>query len=196
MEQAVAFDAMGTLFDVSPVAERFGAQAMPRLLHAAAATTLAGIFVPFPELVRALLGRDALEVFAALDAYPDAREALGTLAARGIRAAILTNGSEENTRTLLDRNGLEVEQAITVEEARAYKPHPAPYRQACARLGLPRERVTLVAAHAWDVLGAREAGLQAILVDREGTPWPFPATAEPVTRPSLAEAAKAVRTAA
>ena len=42
MQQAVAFDAMGTLFDVSPVTERFGSEAMPRLLHAAAVTTLAG----------------------------------------------------------------------------------------------------------------------------------------------------------
>jgi 2-haloacid dehalogenase len=169
---------------------------MPRLLHAAAATTLAGIFVPFPELVKVLLGAGALDVFARLDAFPDAREALDVLGERGIRAAVLTNGSEENTRTLLERNGLEVEQVVAVAEAQAYKPHPAPYRHACARLGLAGERVTLVAAHAWDVLGARQAGLQGVWVNREGGPWPFPASAEPVAADGLAGAARAVGTAA
>src|SRR3954468_9910814 len=130
MQQAVAFDAMGTLFDVSPVEQRFGADTMPRLVRAAAAVTLAGDFRPFPELVEAILGADALEAFAQLAAFPDAAEALATLREAQIGPIVLTNGSADNTRTLLERNGLEIEIVVTTEEA-AYKPHPAPYRLAC-----------------------------------------------------------------
>jgi FMN phosphatase YigB (HAD superfamily) len=100
VDRAVAFDVMGTLFDVEPVRERFGRDPIPRSPHAAASTALAGDFVPFPELVGALLGDEALELFAALDAYPDAAEALGTLAGAGVRAIALTNGSASDTSRL------------------------------------------------------------------------------------------------
>jgi 2-haloacid dehalogenase len=188
---AVAFDAMGTLFDVAPVEQRYGEDAMPRLVHAAGAVTLAESWVEFPRLVAGLLGPDAVELFSRLEAYPDAAEALATLAGAGIRAIVLTNGSAANTRTLLDRAGLDVEQIVTTAEAGAYKPHPAPYRLACERLELPSERVTLDAAHAWDCFGARKAGLGAVWIPRGAERWPFPPP-EPPTAGGLADAARLV----
>jgi FMN phosphatase YigB (HAD superfamily) len=47
--------------------------------------------------------------------------------------------------------------------------------------------VTLVAAHGWDVLGARAAGLDAVWVDRVEHVWPFP-SAEPARAPDLERA--------
>jgi hypothetical protein len=44
--------------------------------------------------------------------------------------------------------------------------HPEPYRMAAARLA-PAD-VLLIAAHAWDVTGARAAGCQAAFVARPG----------------------------
>src|SRR5207237_7413995 len=52
-----------------------------------------------------------------------------------------------------------------------FKPHPAPYELAIKRVG---SGATLVAAHGWDVLGARAAGLDAVWIDREEREWPFP----------------------
>lgn len=57
---------------------------------------------------------------------------------------------------------------------RAYKPAPAPYHHAAKRLGVDARDTVLVAAHGWDVVGARSAGLQAIWVDRLERRWPFP----------------------
>jgi 2-haloacid dehalogenase len=185
VERAVAFDAMGTLFDATPVAD-----VMPRLLHAAASTTMAGSFVPFPELVERLLGEDALATFAKLEAYPDAAEAISTVRDAGARPVILTNGSAENTRTLLERNDVAVDLVVTTEEAGAYKPDPRPYRLLCERLDLPSEQVTLVAAHAWDCFGAREAGLATVWIPRGGERWAFEPP-EPRQAGSLADAARA-----
>jgi 2-haloacid dehalogenase len=183
VERAIAFDAMGTLFDVTPLAD-----ALPPVLHAAAATTMAGAFVPFPELVGRLLGEDALATLARLDAYPDAAEAIAAVRDAGATAAILTNGSVENTQKLLDRNGLDVDLVMSVEEAGAYKPDPRPYRLLSERLDLPSEQVTLVAAHAWDCFGAREAGLDTVWIPRDA-PWAFPPP-EPRRAGSLADAAR------
>lgn len=47
--------------------------------------------------------------------------------------------------------------------------------------------MTLVAAHGWDVLGAMNAGLQAVWVDREEREWPFP-VAEPERASTLPDA--------
>lgn len=190
-ERVVAFDAMGTLFDASPVERRFGPGSMPRLLHRATALTLAGGFVPFPELVEAVLGAEALATFAELDAYPDATRALDLLDHAGIRASVLTNGSAGNTQTLLERAGLQgrFAEVLTTEEAQAYKPHPALYRLVAERFGLAPEQVVLVAAHDWDVMGAASAGLRGILVERDGG-WSLPGD-PPETAPNLVAAAEA-----
>ena len=63
---------------------------------------------------------------------------------------------------------------MTTEDAGAYKPHPAPYRLALDHLGVPGPRATMVAAHAWDVVGARGAGIDAVWIDRGERLWPLP----------------------
>jgi hypothetical protein len=96
-------------------------------------------------------------------------------------------------RELLERAGLveRVEAIFTVDEVEAYKPHPEPHRQAVDGLGLTRQDVTLVAAHAWDVIGAQAANLQAIWIDRLERRWPFPLP-EPRRAGNLEQAAELV----
>jgi 2-haloacid dehalogenase len=90
---------------------------------------------------------------------------------------------------LLARNGLDtlVTRVISVDEVRTWKPAPAPYLHAAGVLGVEPHRLALVAAHAWDVHGARRAGLLGGWVSRlEGS---FPATFDPpdVTGADLVE---------
>ena len=104
--------------------------------------------------------------FGELEPFPDAAEAVALTA----NAAVLTNGGAEDTEKLLRRGGIEM-RVISVEEVHAYKPHPLPYRFAAEQLG---DRILLVSAHAWDVLGAQAAGFDAVWVDRGERVWPFP----------------------
>jgi 2-haloacid dehalogenase len=173
-----------------------------RLLHAAATLTLVGDFHPFREVASSTLTSvldqlganvdlrdDVLEGLSELDPYPDAADAFARLREAGLRIATLTNGGEQNTRGLLARAQLAeaVELVITVDEVRAFKPDAAPYHHAASRLRLPIDRMTLVAAHGWDVVGARSAGMGAVWVDRLERRWPFP-TAEPPRAPDLVAA--------
>jgi 2-haloacid dehalogenase len=177
------FDANGTLFDLTPVGDALGSgdrqeAFFERLLQSALTLTVVGVWIPFDQLAGSVLATtcatlgldevDQEQVLASLKElppYPDAEEAL---AASG-RAAILTNSAAASTRALVGRGGLSVETVLSCEEVQAYKPTAAPYRLAADRLG----DCVLVAAHAWDVVGARAAGLRAIWVRREEKEWPF-----------------------
>jgi 2-haloacid dehalogenase len=215
MTEAVVFDVMGTVFDLSPLRERLRKAGAPegaleawfgRMLHAAATLTLVDDFQPFREVASATLesileqlgaevdARDAvLQGLGELEPYPDAGYAFAHLREAGVRIATLTNGGEQHTRGLLTRAELAdvVEAVITVDEVRAYKPHAAPYHHAALRLGLPIERVTLVAAHGWDIVGARSAGMGTVWVRRLERRWPFP-TPEPASAPDLKAAVELV----
>jgi 2-haloacid dehalogenase len=62
--------------------------------------------------------------------------------------------------------GLRRHQALSAEAAPACKPAPEVYRLALDSAGCPPERVLMVAAHAWDLRGARAAGMRTAYVHR------------------------------
>jgi 2-haloacid dehalogenase len=194
----VVFDAMGTLFDLAPLRERLGREVteawFERTLHSAATLTTVGEFVPFNDLAGttlattcATLGVDVDEedVVAQLRQLPPAAGAREALE-RADRAFVLTNGGREGGETLLRNSGLDdlVERVFGVDEVRAYKPDPRPYRLVLDTLG----DATIVAAHAWDVVGGVRAGMHGIWVNESERVWPFPEQVAPhATVRSLAD---------
>ncbi len=104
--------------------------------------------------------------------YDDVAPALAAVAAAGLVTAVLTNGITAQQNDKLARTGLAgcVGPVWTVEDLGVAKPDPAAFRLACARWGLPPAAVVIVGdRHDLDVLPAREAGLRAVLLDRNGT---------------------------
>jgi 2-haloacid dehalogenase len=214
-ERAVVFDMLGTVFDLSSLSGRLEALDAPggtlqacfgRSLHHAAALTLVDEFAPFNEILETALrstlaeleldpegAADVVAGLEELDPYPDAREAFELLTTSGIRIAALTNGGASNTTKLLERVGLAeyVERVVAAEAVRVYKPHPALYRHALDTLGLDPAGAILVAAHAWDVVGALAVGMDAIWVERLERLWPLPVR-EAASTADLADAARVV----
>lgn len=76
----------------------------------------------------------------------------------------LSNASRTALLELNAHAGLRWHQALSAEDARTYKPDPAVYRLAVTVSGRPPERLLMVAAHAWDLRGARAAGLRTAYV--------------------------------
>jgi 2-haloacid dehalogenase len=194
----VIFDSMGTLFRLTPLHERIGVAAteawFERILHSAATLTILGEFVPFDELARATLSTmvaklglvvDEDDVFAELKrlpAAPDAHEALE----HANRAFVLTNGGRDGGQGLLEHAGLSrlVDRVFGVDEVRAFKPDPRPYRHVLEQVG----ESTLVATHAWDCVGAKNAGMDAVWVQSEEQALRFPDSMPPRKAESLVEA--------
>lgn len=104
-----------------------------------------------------------------LPAHPDVRPAFQGLRDAGIRIMALTNGSVQTTQHLLRQAGQEtfVERIVSIEEVRHWKPRAEVYLHAASVAGVPPARMCLVAAHAWDILGANHAGLLTAWVARK-----------------------------
>ncbi|TCO55996.1 2-haloacid dehalogenase [Actinocrispum wychmicini] len=100
-----------------------------------------------------------------LPAWPDAVEGLTRLRRRYVLAA-LSNGGFALITHLVKAANLPFDCVLSAELARAYKPDPRPYRTAVALLDVLPERVLMVAAHAWDLDGARDAGLRTAFLER------------------------------
>ena len=118
-----------------------------------------GIELPIEER-RRLVG-----AWHALDPWPDVREGLEAL--RGRRTtATLSNGHLALLVDLARHGDLRFDCVLSAELARVYKPGLEAYGLAPSLLRLEPAEVMLVAAHPWDLWGARRAGLRTAFVDR------------------------------
>ncbi len=201
----VAFDVVGTLFSLDPIAARMREAGLPedgvpewfaRFLRDAFALDTAGGYVPFRQVAGGALevmlaehglpaagAATVLQAFSELPPHSDVRPAFERLRGAGIRVAALSNGAAETTRRLLERAELAtlVERIISIDEVRRWKPHREVYLHAARVLGVTPTALALVAAHAWDILGADRAGLTTGWVSREETAFQ-PAMGEPTVR--------------
>jgi len=111
--------------------------------------------------------------------FPDTRAALQRLKAR-YRLAIVSNIDDDLFAGTARHLGIEFDAVITAQQARAYKPSPAPFLLALERLRLPRERVLHVGQSVFhDVAPARSLGLATVLVTRRGFGATRPSQGEP-----------------
>ena len=100
-----------------------------------------------------------------LDPWPDVRPGLEALRRRRV-VATLSNGHVALLVDLARHGDLRFDCVLSAELVRAYKPAPEVYEGAARLLGVDTAELMLVAAHPWDLDGARAAGLQTAFIDR------------------------------
>ena len=189
----IGFDVYGTLVDplgmdaplrqhVGDLAERFAAVWRERQIDWAFRRSLMERYADFDAVTRdafrataAMLGLDLrtaeaglLEIYRQLPAFADAHDGLLRLAEAGHRLVAFSNGVAATLRGLLTHARLmpPLAEVISVDEVKTYKPSPRVYRHLVERGGLGPDQTWLVSANAWDVLGAKSAGLRAAWVRR------------------------------
>jgi 2-haloacid dehalogenase len=184
----IAFDAFGTLFDLSALRTRtrqaashegdeLFASLKDRLIPWTWHLTASGGYTPFPELASLAVqaaGREAglrlersrcdwiVEGMKELPMFDDVKRGLDRLRQARIPLAVLTNGTTEGIEALVAHNGLEgvFDHLLVADSVKRYKPAPEVYGLATAAFGAPADRVMLVTGHEWDVAGAARAGLR------------------------------------
>ena len=199
--RAFVFDAYGTLFDVhaaiarhrdatGPQADRLSEIWRTKQLEYAWMLSAAGHYVDFwtlteraldhaltrcPTVDRAL--RSALlDAYFKLDAFPDARAALSALHGKGLKTAILSNGSPRMLGGAVTAAGIgaDLDAILSVDAIRIYKPQPAVYAMASDALGIAPADVAFVSSNRWDVMGATAFGFKCVWVNRANLPDEYP----------------------
>jgi 2-haloacid dehalogenase len=184
----IAFDAFGTLFDVSALRTRtrqaaghegdelfaaFKDRLIPWTWH----ITASGDYQPFPELAAEAVQAAAYEAGLRLElsraewvveglkelpAFDDVRPGLEQLKQAGLPLAVLSNATTEGAEALIEHNDLQglFAHVLVADSVKRFKPAREVYALAVDAFGVPAERVMLVSGHEWDVAGASRAGLR------------------------------------
>ena len=112
-----------------------------------------------------------MDVWQDLKPYGDSIQGLQRLAGK-YRLVALSNGEPDYLRHLADnRITFDFDAIISVEEGGAFKPHPAVYRSAARMLDADPSRIMMVAAHSFDIMGARACGFRGAYVNRYSLPY-------------------------
>ena len=196
--RAVLFDAYGTLFDVYSVAllaeqlfrghgEQLSVLWRDKQIEYTRLTSMSGRYRPFWELTRAGLRYAALRLGLVLDAgaenrlmnqyrhlssFPENREILAELKARGIPAGILSNGDPEMLGVAVKSAGFQpfLAHVLSVDGVRKYKTDPATYALGTQAFDLPARQILFVSSNCWDAIGATWFGYTTLWVNRSGLP--------------------------
>ena len=112
-----------------------------------------------------------MEVWQDLSPYPDSLEGLERLSEK-YRLVALSNGEPDYLAHLVkNRIRFDFDAVISVEEAGAFKPHPGVYRSAARILDADPNEIMMVAAHSFDIMGARVCGFRGAFVNRYRLPY-------------------------
>jgi 2-haloacid dehalogenase len=103
--------------------------------------------------------REVADAFIDLPLVDGASEAVNELRAVGVVTGILTNASSRALERVTGRVP-PMDQYLSVDAARRFKPHPSVYKLAVDATGLTAERIGFVTANGWDAAGASTFGFQ------------------------------------
>jgi 2-haloacid dehalogenase len=122
--------------------------------------------IPFTDAEVAEL----MQAWRRLSPHPDCAQGLRRLKSR-YKLVALSNGEQAYLEQLeKERMRFGFDKLISVQAAGVFKPHPAVYRTAATILGLEPHRIMMVAAHGFDIMGARACGYRGAYVNRYRLP--------------------------
>lgn len=120
-----------------------------------------------------------MKLYLELGTYPEVTAMLRELKGRGMKLAILSNGTPAMLAAVVANSGLEgvFDAVLSVEEVGVYKPHPSVYGLAAERLKLAPSRICFLSSNGWDAYSAKAFGFRVIWCNRFAqVPERIPAT--------------------
>ena len=192
--KALVFDAYGTLFDVLSVTSlcellfpgsgtALAVTWRSKQLQYSLLRTLMERYVDFWQITQDALTYSTkalglelteekrarlMDAYRTLHAFPDVKPGLEQLKAKGLGLAILSNGAPDMLESATRSAGIHdlLDEIISVDEVKVFKPSPRVYALASGRLGLAAGEIGFVSSNGWDVAGATSAGLTAFWMQR------------------------------
>lgn len=116
---------------------------------------------------------EILAVYHELDVFDDVRDGIERLRDAGYGCYVVSNGDPEMLDSMVEHADIAdlVEDTVSADGIRRFKPSADLYRHAAGRTGTPIDEIAHVTAGWFDVMGAQHAGMQGVWVDRKRSPW-------------------------
>ena len=115
------------------------------------------------KIINSILGE-----FSNLKVHPDIKTSLKYLKKNKIKIVTLTNGSVLNTKLLLKKNNINnfIDECFSINSFKIWKPAREVYLKTCEKMKIKPGRALMIAAHGWDINGAKLAGLKTAYITR------------------------------
>jgi 2-haloacid dehalogenase len=126
-----------------------------------------------------------------LEPFPEVPAALEKLRTR-YRLVVLSNGDPDMLETARQYHKIPFDKVISVAEANSFKPHVATYTKAAEILALEPSQILFVANHAFDVIGAKSAGMRSAMIDRRDRPFEETPHKPDITVPTMKDLADVI----
>jgi 2-haloacid dehalogenase len=126
-----------------------------------------------------------------LECFPEVPAALAKLQAK-YKLVVLSNGDPDMLDTAKKYHKVPFDRVISVAEANSFKPHVATYTKAAKLCGLKMDQVLFVANHAFDVIGAKSAGMRTAMINRRDRPFERTPYLPDITVPTMTDLANAM----
>ncbi|MCG9970555.1 haloacid dehalogenase type II [Christiangramia crocea] len=192
--EVIIFDVNETLLDLEPLKNSVNSalkndQAsdtwFAQLLHYSLVETVKGTYNDFSEIAAAVFKMNAekhdlsfteseikeiLNPVSELKPYDDVIPALKRLRSAGMKLVAFSNGKPGVLKDQLEFAEIDhfFSRILSVEACKKYKPHPEAYKYALKEINCSASDAMMVAAHGWDIAGAREVGMSTAFVERPG----------------------------
>ena len=137
------------------------------ITHEALTFAMRTIQIEEPKLYELLM-----PIYRQPNCFEDVIPVLKALQTKGIRTAILSNGTPSMLQAGVDKTGLTkiIDPIISVDVIGVFKPAPQVYAYAVEQMQLPIEDFYFVSSNRWDIAGAGQYGLQTIWLNRSQQP--------------------------
>ena len=190
--KAVIFDAYGTLFDVNSAAEKcknqigdkwegFANYWRTTQLEYTWLRSLMKRHKDFWKVTEDSLDKsmkafninlnmreELLSLYKKLSTFPEVNDTLKQLKNKNLKLAILSNGSPNLLKELVNSNNLTeiFDDLFSIEEVKIYKPDYKVYEIPINKYKIKPEEILFLSSNTWDVSGGGNYGYQSIWVNR------------------------------
>ena len=191
--EIIIFDVNETLLNLFPLKEEINAALenemgfevwFPKLLHYSLVETTTENYANFTEIAAATFKmisgkfdktftnqeiKNILSEITKLPTHPDVQPGLEQLKNSGTKLIALSNGKPDVLKSQLEFAEIDsfFEGIHSIEEVKKYKPHPESYHYVLDKYKIEAKNALMVAAHPWDILGAKRANLKTCFVNRQ-----------------------------
>ena len=111
---------------------------------------------------------ELLDLYKKLSPYPEVKKCLERLKAKKIKIAILSNGTPELLKMLVESNNIQnyFDDVFSIESVGIYKPDSRVYEMPINKYDCKPENICFISSNTWDVSGGGVFGYNAVWVNR------------------------------